>query len=40
MPGCPEAVNSALRVFEIDQRQPEDRITGAVLFLQARGVLS
>jgi sugar phosphate isomerase/epimerase len=28
-----------LRVFEIDQRQPEDRITGAVPFLQARGVL-
>lgn len=31
---------SALRVFEIDQRQPEERIVGAVPLLQARCVLS
>ena len=31
---------AALRVLEIDQRQPEERIVGAVPFLQARGVLS
>lgn len=30
---------SALRVFEIDQRQPEDAVAGAISFLRERGVV-
>ena len=34
--GLPSA---ALRVFEIDQRQPAEAVAGAVAFLRQRGVV-
>jgi sugar phosphate isomerase/epimerase len=34
--GLPE---SALRVFEIDQRQPDDKVAASIEFLRARGVV-